>query len=130
MSGDKKFSIELPDGCWGVEVWLDLKSCNDNVKNADTIKQFAKDLVESIQMEQYGETQCVHFGKDDKKGYTLSGLLTTSNYCAHFSDETRDGYLNVFSCKNVDTDAVIECVYRWFAPEKVVCGVVVRGDKW
>ena len=122
------FKIQLPDGAWGVHMSLDLKKCNDNVKIRHMLVAWADDLVRSIQMDQHGPTQTEHFGKDDKAGWTVAGLLTTSNYCAHFCDESRDGYIDVFSCKNIDPQAVLDCVYRWFKPEKVVHSLGIRGQ--
>lgn len=123
------FNIELPHLAWGVHLSLDLKHCNENVKWETKLRAFADILVKSIQMEQFGETQCVHFGKDDKKGFTLSGLLTTSNYCMHLCDDTGDAFLDIFSCKNIDANVVLRLVNEWFEPDLIVHNLYIRG-RW
>ena len=123
------FNIELPENAWGVHLSLDLKHCNENVKNEEKLRAFANVLVKSIQMEQHGPTECVHFGKDDKQGWTLSGLLTTSNYCGHFCDDSGDGYIDIFSCRNIDANVVLLLVNEWFEPDLIVHNLYIRG-RW
>jgi len=117
----------LPPNAWGVEVILDWKNGNSNVKSYNAIKCFGEDLVNSIGMEAWGNAEIVHFGKDDKAGYTYSQLITTSNICAHLCDESRNGHLNIFSCKNVTEEAVRNVVERWFCPELIKSTRIVRG---
>lgn len=106
---------------WGYHLTLDCKSCNENVKfpNGDKLVEFAKQLVKDIDMVAYGEPQVVHFGKEDKTGYTLVQLIETSNICGHFCDDTGDCYIDVFSCKPYDINVVKELVRRFFAPTEM-----------
>lgn len=104
---------------WGYHLTVDAAFCNKvAITNADTIKEFCKDLVEKIDMKAYGEPQCVHFAAHDptKGGYTLVQLIETSNICAHFVDASGDMYLDVFSCKEFDPSVVLETVQKWFEP--------------
>jgi len=117
----------LPPNAWGVHVSVDFKNGNNNVCDYIAIKAFGEDLVNSIGMEAYGSEQIVHFGKDDKQGYTYSQLITTSNICCHFVEDFRGGFLDVFSCKNVTVEAVQNIVERWFAPQIIKSRRCVRG---
>ena len=119
--------LVLPNNSWGVEVIVDWRNGNSNVKSYNAIKSFGEDLINSIGMEAWGNAEIVHFGKGDKAGYTYSQLITTSNICAHLCDESRNGYLNVFSCKNVTEEAVRNVVERWFCPEQINSSRIVRG---
>jgi len=78
-------------------------------------------------MKQHGEAQVIHFGEDDKKGYTLITLLTTSNIAAHFSEELNSAFIDCFSCKAYDP-AIVERVARdFFLPKDVERIVLYRG---
>lgn len=99
---------------WGFEAIIDCKSGSDAIKDPVAIAGFCKELVKTIDMEAYGDPQIVHFGKDDKSGYTLMQLITTSNIVVHFCDQTGDAYVNVFSCKQFQIIDVRNCLQKWF----------------
>ena len=113
---------------WGYHLALDCRSCNDNVKfpNSKKIEDFAKQLVIDIHMVAYGEPQVVHFGQDNKTGYTLVQLIETSNICGHFCDETGDAYIDVFSCKEFDPQTVVSLVKKYFEPEAIKMNFFTR----
>ena len=113
---------------WGYHLALDCRSCNDNVKfpNSQKIEDFAKQLVINIDMVAYGEPQVVHFGQDDKTGYTLVQLIETSNICGHFCDGTGDAYIDVFSCKEFDPQSVVSLVKKCFKPKSIKMNFFTR----
>ena len=93
----------------------DMASITDGKHIAD----FAKTLVERIDMKAYGEPQVIHFGEDDKQGFTLVQLIETSNICGHFCDDTGNFYLDVFSCKPYDRTVVRALVQEFFEPKRI-----------
>lgn len=100
---------------WGHHLVVNAGGCNiEALKDYDNIYNFAKNLVEDIDMVAYGEPQIVKFGHGDKEGYTLVQLIETSNICAHLVDEYREIYLDVFSCKLFDPKVVVELVRKYF----------------
>ena len=100
---------------WGYHTILDCAGCDhESITSYDNIYNFAKQLVNDIDMVAYGEPQIVKFGSDDKAGYTLVQLIETSNICCHFVDENDHLYLDVFSCKPYDTQVVEELVAKFF----------------
>ena len=106
---------------WGYHLVLDCYNADKELITSSTnIAAFAKALVKRINMKAYGEPQVIHFGEDDKQGYTLVQLIETSNITAHFCDDTGNFYLDVFSCKPYENAVVIETVKQFFAPEKIV----------
>ena len=112
--------MEQKTGYWGYHLILDCRACDqDKIRSAENISNFAKELVKRIDMVAYGEPQVVHFGKDDKCGYTLVQLIETSNICAHFCEDTGDAYFDVFSCKEYDIETVIATVEEFFEPERI-----------
>jgi S-adenosylmethionine/arginine decarboxylase-like enzyme len=106
---------------WGWHLILDCGGCNDNIKDGQIIKAFAKELVDRIDMKAYGEPIAVHFATHDpaKGGYSLVQLIETSNICGHFVDATGEMYLDVFSCKTIPVDTAIAVVKQYFEPKSI-----------
>lgn len=105
----------------GKHLILDLKQCNDNVKypNGDKISDFSKKLVAELDITSLDEPQVVHFGKEDKTGYTLVQLIDTNYICGHFCDDTGDVYLDIFCSKDFDDNKVIDLVNKSFSPKNI-----------
>ena len=105
---------------WGYHLILDCYECNPNlIRDKTNITSFARSLVDRIDMKAYGEPQVIHFGSDDKAGYTLVQLIETSNICAHFAEESNTVYLDVFSCKLYKINDVLEVVKEFFDPKRI-----------
>lgn len=112
---------------WGYHLVLDCYDGDkDLITSADNIAAFAKTLVKRINMKAYGEPQVIHFGEDDKQGYTLVQLIETSNIVAHFCDDTGNFYLDVFSCKPYENAVVIELVKQFFNPKSMTDRYIER----
>ena len=105
---------------WGYHLIVNAGDCNrQSVTSAEHIANFARKLVERIDMVAYGEPQVVHFGEGNKAGYTLVQLIETSNIVAHLCDESGDMYLDVFSCKTFDQNVVLQLVDDFFLPTRI-----------
>lgn len=113
---------------WGYHLIIDAYAAPiELISSGPNIEQFAKTLVSRIDMKAYGEPQVIHFGEDDKLGFTLVQLIETSNICAHFSEETGNFYLDVFSCKEFDANEVEKTVNQFFKPERLTSRLIHRG---
>ena len=113
---------------WGWDLALDAGCCNRlKISDAENIKLFSKELVEAIDMEAYGEPTIVHFGKDDKCGFTLVQLITTSNIICHYSEDTSSLFLNVFSCKPFNKLVVKDVVKKYFECEYTAMTMLERN---
>lgn len=117
------------DKPWGQHLILDLGDCNENVCSKSAIAVFVKELVEAIDMIAYGEPFIVHFAEHsyEAAGYSLVQLIETSAITGHFSDNNRDAYLDIFSCKFFDNDIVIKVVEKHFAPQRIFINSLDRG---
>ena len=112
---------------WGYHLVLDCYAGDKElVRSGTNIAAFAKALVKRIHMKAYGEPQVIHFGEDDKLGYTLVQLIETSNITGHFCDDTGNFYLDVFSCKPYENAVVIETVKEFFSPKKIIDNYLER----
>lgn len=115
---------------WGKHFIFDGYECNAyTIRNSCAIEKFAVELVNAIDMVAYGVPQIIHFGEGDKAGYTLVQLIETSNICCHFIEETNAICLDVFSCKDFDTDIVIDVIEKYFSPKEYNTQLILRGKK-
>ena len=114
---------------WGQHLLLDMGDCNENVSSKNAITIFVKELVDAIEMKAYGEPIVVHFAEHsyEAAGYSLVQLIETSAITGHFSDNNRDAYLDIFSCKSFDKNIVIKVVKKHFAPQRIRTAFVERG---
>jgi S-adenosylmethionine/arginine decarboxylase-like enzyme len=107
---------------WGRQLILDCLACDrEAVRDADAIREFCEDLVESIGMVAFGEPMLEHFATHlpEAAGYSLVQLIETSAVIGHFCDESGDAYLDIFSCKDFDPVVAIRVVQRHFRPAHV-----------
>jgi S-adenosylmethionine decarboxylase len=115
---------------WGQHLILALAGCpRDRLTDADNLRKWVKDLVESIKMKAYGEPQLEHFATHsyDASGYTLLQLIETSNICAHFAENLGQVYIDIFSCKRFDNDLAVAVCREYFEPEVVEQHLIERG---
>lgn len=114
---------------WGQHMLLDMGGCNMNVCKKDAIADFVQELVNAVEMKAYGEPQIVHFAEHsyEAAGYSLVQLIETSAITGHFSDNNRDAYLDIFSCKAFEQEAVIKVVKKHFAPQRIHVAFLDRG---
>jgi len=114
---------------WGEHLVLDLGDCNENICHKESIRLFVKELVKAIKMIAYGEPVIVHFAEHsyEAAGYSLVQLIETSAIMGHFSDNNRDAYLDIFSCKSIDQETAIKVVEKHFAPKRIHAAFLQRG---
>lgn len=113
---------------WGVSTSIDLYNCDlALMQDAEAIKDFVCQLCERIKMRRYGETQVVRFGDDPRvTGFSMTQLIETSLISAHFADNSRAIYLDVFSCAPYDPNAVSEYAKEFFKADHYTVHTVER----
>lgn len=104
---------------WGFHLILNIAECNENVTRKTSIYDFVKQLLKDIDMVPYGAPVIEHFAEHTPSaaGYSLLQLIETSAICGHFSDQNKDAYIDIFSCKGFDPDLAIETVRYFFEPK-------------
>jgi S-adenosylmethionine/arginine decarboxylase-like enzyme len=113
--------------CWGWHLSVNASYCDlSKITDRDNIYNFIKQLVNDIDMIAYGEPEIVFFGNGDKSGFTSTQLISTSNICAHYVDEYKAVFLDVFSCKDFDQNTVVELVKKYFGSQQVTTNLNTR----
>ena len=113
---------------WGYMLSLDIGKCMPKlIRCPDNITAFSKALVQRIEMVPYGEPQVVMFGEGNKKGYTLTQLIQTSNITGHFCEQDNAAFIDIFSCKPYKIEEAVSCVRDYFKPQMVVRHYIERS---
>ena len=120
--------------CYGRELILDLHGCDAKKFTRNAIKGFCEELCELIDMERCD----LHFWDDlgvpedeeqthpKTKGTSAVQFILTSTIVIHTLDLMKAVYVNIFSCKEFDTDAAAEFTAKWFGSSDWTKTVVVR----
>jgi S-adenosylmethionine decarboxylase len=91
------------------------------------IKRFVRELCDLIKMRRFGETLVVRFGDDPRvTGFSMTQLIETSLISAHFADNSRAIYLDVFSCAFYAPDEAANFAARFFKAGHCNVQVVTR----
>ena len=119
---------------YGHELILDLHDCNSSRFNRQDIEQFFEELCCLIDMERCD----LHFWDDvgvseqerqtnpKTKGTSAVQFILTSTIVVHTLDLMKVAYVNIFSCKNFDTDEAARFSAEWFDSTDWTANVVAR----
>lgn len=119
---------------YGQELILDLHECDVRRFTRDAIERFFKELCDLIGME-----RCeLHFWDDvgvsedeqqtdpKTKGTSAVQFILTSTIVIHTLDLMKTVYVNIFSCKDFDTDEAAKFTAKWFGSKQWTSTVVTR----
>lgn len=107
---------------YGKELILDLHSCDSTTFNRESIRNFFKELCKIIDMERcrlswwddYGVPPEERETKPHMKGTSAVQFIRTSTITIHTLDLMNNVYLNIFSCKDFDSNIAKEFSKEWF----------------
>jgi S-adenosylmethionine/arginine decarboxylase-like enzyme len=97
---------------WGLSTLLTIEDCDlDSITSREFLNGFVCDLVDSLDMQRYGEPIIERFGEGDLFGFSVVQLIHTSCVTMHFSEADQRAFIDIFSCKEYDPETVAEyCV--------------------
>jgi S-adenosylmethionine decarboxylase len=119
---------------YGQELILDLHGCDAVRFTRPEIEQFCEELCELIDMERCD----LHFWDDvgvpeeeqqthpKTKGTSAVQFILTSTIVIHTLDLMKAAYVNIFSCKEFDTDEAAKFTAKWFGSTDWTANVVTR----
>jgi len=121
--------MDHPSDGWGVSSCIDLYDCDLNLMQDEAaIRRFVHELCDLIQMRRFGETQVVRFGDDPRvTGFSMTQFIETSLISAHFADNSRAIYLDVFSCAPYEPNEAANFAARFFKAHHCRVQVVTRS---
>lgn len=116
-------------GRFGTELVLDLFDCDpETIRSRERLTEYVRELCAVIEMTPYGQLFAERFALDDAKaaGYSIVQLIETSSITGHFCELWNSAYLNVFSCKEFDTDKAAEFTRAFFGATDIEQRVLRR----
>ena len=134
LSKGKWRSKFLEDTVYGQEVLLDLHECDPNRFTRTDIERYFEELCQLIKMERCD----LHFWDDvgvpedeqqthpKTKGTSAVQFILTSTIVIHTLDLMKVAYVNIFSCKEFDTDEAPKFTANWFGSTDWTANVVIR----
>ena len=107
---------------YGKELILDLERCTKLPQSRESLNRFMIDLCERINMKRH---ELYFWDYDDRpeeyekapvhlKGTSAIQFISTSNITIHTLDDMKTVYLNIFSCKSFEPEAVVSFCMGWF----------------
>ncbi|NJL93988.1 MAG: S-adenosylmethionine decarboxylase [Anaerolineae bacterium] len=111
---------------YGKHLILTGMGCNDALLSKETMVDFLKTLADRIDMVRFGEPLVERFGEGIEEGISGVQLIQTSALVTHTNDQARDLYLDVFSCKDFEAEAVMAYVREVYAPANIEFQVFLR----
>jgi len=138
MSRLKKLAIENKEvgvnGNYGKEVILDLHNCDVKKFNRKDIEEFFIEICDLIDMQ-----RCALHWWDDVgvpkerqetephlKGTSAVQFISTSDIVIHTLDLLENVYLNIFSCKDFDSNIVKDFAQKYFDGKIVSFYEIIR----
>jgi S-adenosylmethionine/arginine decarboxylase-like enzyme len=113
---------------YGLELLLDLKGVDLSDLSRERLTDYFVRLCDLIQMTRHGEPVFWedHSGLPHLQGISALQFIETSNVVCHALPLLQAVYLNIFSCREFDTQAAKEFSAAFWGAASVVFTVVIR----
>ena len=107
---------------YGKELIIDLHYCDATTFNRKNIKKYFIEICDLIDMERcklswwddHGVPEEEQQTEPHLKGTTAVQFILTSNIVIHTLDLLGNVYINIFSCKDFDSDEAMKFTAEWF----------------
>ena len=124
ISGDEKANAAVGrlDDKYGIELILDLHSCDASTFTRESIRKYFESLCDLIEMKR----EELHFWDDvgipeeekqtspHTQGTSAVQFILTSSIVIHTLDQLEAVYINIFSCKAYDPKVAEDFSVQWF----------------
>jgi len=112
---------------WGLLAAINLYDCNSKlIKNKKEIKKFIIDLCNLIKMKRFGPARIRRFGEGKLEGYSAMQFVETSSITLHFDEEKNRAFIDIFSCKDFDSEETEKFCKDFFKAGKSTKTVLIR----
>ena len=111
---------------WGKLAVIDLRGCNERIKEKAEIKRFIQKLCIIIGMKRVGPTKVKRFGKGKLEGYSAFQFIETSSITCHLDETKNRAFIDIFSCKDFDTKKAVDFSKRFFQAQETQSRSIIR----
>lgn len=113
---------------WGYSLSMDLIGCDPaTIRSKQKIQEYVIQLCKLIDMKRHGDVMIEHFGTGNKEGYTMVQLIETSNIVGHFANDIQGAFIDIFSCKEFDFNAVMDFTKEFYGAQELRPHTAIRG---
>jgi S-adenosylmethionine/arginine decarboxylase-like enzyme len=114
---------------FGISLIIDLKQCNFlMIKNISFIRDYIVDLCNIIDMTRVGDPLLLDYGESPEiAGISFLQLIETSSITGHFVNKSRNGYIDIFTCKAFDPIKAVEFTCSYFDAGAAHVSATLRG---
>jgi S-adenosylmethionine decarboxylase len=119
---------------YGKELILDVHNCDPSTFTRKSIRKYFKLLCQKIDMkaeklcwwDDHGLEPEYHQTEPHTRGTSAVQFILTSNITVHTLDILKNVYINVFSCKDYDSEVVMKFSEEWFKGKIVNSQIINR----
>lgn len=112
---------------WGLLAMINLYRCDkDLIRDPKAIRDFVIGLSEIINMKRFGEPVIERFGRGSLKGYSMMQLIETSSITAHFDEVQNRAFIDIFSCKDFNSQKALQFCLSFFKAKDSYINVIER----
>lgn len=106
----------LVNGSWWQIAIINVYNCKkEKLTDKDYLKQFAAKLCKQIDMTPHGEPMIQRFGVWDLEWYSMLQFIETSSITVHLDEFGDRAFVDIFSCKEFDSEAAAIFTKQYFA---------------
>ncbi len=116
---------------------MDLYGCDVSKFNRKSIQEWLKQLCELIDMRREDLHWWDYEGCSEKErkevpahllGTSAIQFISTSDIRIHSLDILKECYINIFTCKDFDTNKALGFTMKWFGAKSSASQSIVRGE--
>jgi S-adenosylmethionine decarboxylase len=112
---------------WGKSVSINLYGCNKKtLSDPDLIKKFVSQVIKKIRMVAHGPTYIERFGSGSLEGYSAMQFIETSSITIHCDEVDKRAFIDIFSCKDFDSDTAKHFAATYFQAEDATAVTIDR----
>lgn len=112
---------------WGKSLSINLFDCDiSKISHPDSIKLYISEVIAIIDMVAYGPCHIERFGHGDLEGYSAMQFIETSSITIHCDEPKRRCFIDIFSCKDFDSNKAKEFSKEYFGAQHITSASMDR----
>lgn len=112
---------------WGKSVAINLFNCKrELISNPKIIQKFIRQVIKYIEMRSHGPCYIERFGDGQLEGYSAMQFIETSSITLHADEVHSRCFVDIFSCKDFDTDRAANFTKDFFGSESMSSASLTR----
>ncbi len=112
---------------WGKSLAINLYDCDPaKLVDENALRNFVKELIEVINMVAHGPCYVDRFGDGNLHGFSAMQFIETSSVTVHLDDKGGRAFIDIFSCKDFDTDKAQNFAKDYYGAKEIAVQVMDR----